>query len=91
MLVLQSMRNLLAGRPVLHVLVRELLDPHVEVGEPGAGGGAGVVVEALVVRAHAEEHLGQDVGGQVHLDEVRIRFGAVTVHQEFSILKNHRS
>ena len=62
--------NSLAARPVLHMLVRHLRSPDVEVGEPSAGRGAGVVVVALVVGAHPQVDPRQDVGSDVEVHEV---------------------
>ena len=84
---MQKSKDSLAGRPVFHLLVRQLRSPNVEVGEPPAGRGASEVVVALVVGAHPEEDLGQDVGRDVQIDQVRVHFSPVAALEELSVLK----
>ena len=61
--------NSLAARPVLHLLVRHLRSPDVEVGEASAGRGAGVVVVSLIVGAHPQVDPRQDVGSDDEVHE----------------------
>ena len=79
--------NSLAARPVPHLLVWHLRSPDVEVCEPSAGRGAGVVVVALVVGAHPQVDPRQDVGSDVEVHEVVSRGRRpVAILQELPVL-----